>query len=158
MGDDVRPSGTREARCAMPGCIWVFWVDMLDPRTPDQLFCVDHMKPEERMKIEEGMKALQQEQPPKILPFRKPKPDLKRHDVPAGPDGQPMTGLFGDVPAAGRFSGPKWRVETTEGAGVFLTLELDDGGACCFQIGKDEGQSIVNMLAYHFVTKGSGPA
>lgn len=34
MKDDIRPRGTVEVVCDVPGCRWSFWVGALDPRLP----------------------------------------------------------------------------------------------------------------------------
>lgn len=43
MTDDLRPKGTVEVACSVPGCGWCFWVDALDERLPDGPFlCGEH--------------------------------------------------------------------------------------------------------------------
>lgn len=66
-----------------------------------------------------------------VLPFRRKDEDV----VPeGGPAFMGNTGLFGDVPVAGRFSGTGWRIESSEGGDYYLTLEHEGGKQSVFQL------------------------
>jgi hypothetical protein len=59
MSDDIRPRGTVQVLCSVPGCGWEFWIEALHPSLPGgPFYCAEHEPdPVKRARLQAGEKA-----------------------------------------------------------------------------------------------------
>lgn len=100
--------------------------------------------------MESTLKAMAEEpKPAKVLQLR-PAPTLPQ--APAGGGG-----LLGEATIVGKFNGPRWRVETSEGGTAYLSLEHDDGSCSTFQLDAAMSRTVMGMLGVVLLEKNGIP-